>query len=333
MKTVARRLFCFLIAAGAFGLSSPDSAFAKPKEKKPKYVLKLATAFAPGHILVDASQRFKELIEADTKGKIQVQITASAGTEDAVNIQTSEGVWDMQATGGPPLQVFAPQYFFFNGPYVISDYAHFSRVWNGELGEQARELIEENGNMVSLGTVYRGFRHMTSNEPILSATDLIGLKLRLPNVPTWVAVWSELETVPTVVSLGELYGALASGLVDASEGDLSQISSLKLYEVQSHLSLTGHLVGVGWMFINRTAFENLPHGYQCKVQKAMRKATEFATQKMVDSENSLLELLTTNGMEIVTPDAAEIRAKAKPAVDQLFATEWPVTTWDEVLSQ
>jgi TRAP-type transport system periplasmic protein len=162
---------------------------------------------------------------------------------------------------------------------------------------------------------------------------LIGLKLRLPNVPTWVAVWNELETVPTVVSLGELYGALATGLVDASEGDLSQISSLKLYEVQSHLSLTGHLVGVGWMFINRTAFEKLPHGYQCKVQKAMRKATEFATQKMVDSENSLLDLLTTNGMELVTPDAAEIRAKAKPAVDQLFTTEWPVTTWEEVLAQ
>jgi tripartite ATP-independent transporter DctP family solute receptor len=333
MKTVARRLFCSLLALSAFGLSSPDDALAKGKEKNPKYVLKLATAFAPGHILVDASQKFKEIIEADTKGKIEIQITPLAGSEDAVNIQTSEGVWDMQATGGPPLQVFAPQYFFFNGPYVISDYAHFTRVWNGELGEQARDLVEQNGNMVSLGTVYRGFRHMTSNVPIHSTPDLVGLKLRLPNVPTWVAVWNALETVPTVVPLGGLYGALASGQVDASEGDLSQISSLKLYEVQSHLSLTSHLVGVGWMFVNRDAFEALPGGYQKKMRQAMTEATAFATQKMVDSEASLIDLLTANGMELVTPDAAAIRAKAKPAVDQLFSTEWPVTTWDEVLAQ
>jgi TRAP-type C4-dicarboxylate transport system substrate-binding protein len=331
-----RRTLMGVAALGlALGLASPTDAWAKPRPPKPaKYVLKLATAFAPGHILVDASQKFKELIEAETHGRIEIQITTQADTEDNVNLQTSQGIWDMQATGGPPLQTFAPEYFFFNGPYVIIDYAHFQRVWAGHLGEEARDLVETNGNMLSLGTVYRGFRQMTSNVPILGPDELVGLKLRLPNVPTWVSVWTALETVPTIVPLTELYDALAAGTtVQASEGDLSQISSLHLNEVQSQLTLTNHLVGVGWMFVNKTSFAKLPRHYRHQIRCAMHQATEWATQKMTDSESQLLITLADSGMTVGVPDAEAIRAKAKPAVDQLFVTSWPVTTWDEVLAQ
>lgn len=76
-----RALAGFLAGLALCGASCPDTAAAKPKYGKPtKYVLKLGTAFAPGHILVDASQKFKELIEADTRGRIEVQITTAADT-------------------------------------------------------------------------------------------------------------------------------------------------------------------------------------------------------------------------------------------------------------
>jgi hypothetical protein len=38
-------------------------------------------------------------------------------------------------------------------------------------------------------------------------------------------------------------------------------------------------------------------------------------------------------MQVVIPDAESFRAKAKPAVDELFKKEWNVTTWQEVLAQ
>ena len=144
---------------------------------------------------MDTSERFKALVEEESKGNIKVDLRPAAGTEDEINLQTSMGIVDMQATGGPPLQVFAPRYFFFNGPYVIQDYEHFLRVWSGTLGDEARaEVLRGNGNMVALDTVYRGFRQMTSKVPIDGPADLVGLKLRLPVVPTWIKVWSALET-------------------------------------------------------------------------------------------------------------------------------------------
>jgi TRAP-type transport system periplasmic protein len=302
-------------------------------ERDPDVTIRLATTFAPGHILVDTSERFKTLIEEEPDGNIKVDLRPSAGTEDEINLQTSMGVVDMQATGGPPLQVFAPQYFFFNGPYVINDYDHFLRVWNGRLGDQAKDQVREKGNMVALETVYRGFRQMTSKIPISGPPDLVGLKLRLPMVPTWIKVWSALETMPVAIPLPMLYEALRTGMADASEGDLSQISSLKLYEVQSHLSLTSHLVGVGWFFINEDFWQKLSGRQRRKIRQAMAEAATFGTQKMKDSETTLLQTLQQAGMTVVMPDAAAIRAKAKPAVDELFRTDWPVTTWEEVLAQ
>jgi hypothetical protein len=38
-------------------------------------------------------------------------------------------------------------------------------------------------------------------------------------------------------------------------------------------------------------------------------------------------------MQVIIPDAESFRQAAKPAVEELFSKEWPVTTWAEVLAQ
>ena len=119
-------------------------------------------------------------------------------------------------------------------------------------------------------------------------------------------------------------------MAEASEGDLTQISSLRLFEVQSHLALTGHLVGFGLAAANACFLRDVP--WPDKVRRAMRAATDWGSRFMADREATLLTDLAAAGMTVVTPDAAAIEAAAKPAIDQLFATRWNVTTWDEVLS-
>lgn len=313
---------------------APLAAVAAPTDRKPVTV-RVATPFAAGHILADTALRFKELLEADTRGRLVVEVATSVLNEQTINpamapCDPAERVADIMLTGGQPIQDYAPAYFFFNGPYVIQDYAHFGRVWRSHLGDEARALIEERGNLVSMGTVYRGFRQFTSNRPINGPADLAGIKLRLPPVPDWVAVWSALGAVPVQVPLTGIYEALRTGVAEASEGDLTQISSLRLFEVQSHLTLTNHLVGFGLVAANACFIRDVPWPH--KVWRAMRAATEWGSRFMADREATLLTELAQAGMTVVTPDAAAIEAAARPAIDQLFATTWNVTTWDEVLS-
>jgi TRAP-type transport system periplasmic protein len=325
-----RRTLIKVAGAAPLALAVPQ-----PGHPRPPVTVRVATPFAAGHILADTALKFKELLEADTRGRLAVEVATSVLNEQTINpamapCDPAERVADIVLTGGQPIQDYAPAYFFFNGPYVIRDYAHFQRVWRSHLGEEARALVRSGGNLVSLGTVYRGFRQFTANRAITGPADLAGIRLRLPPVPDWVAVWRALGAEPVEVPLTGIYEALRTGVAEASEGDLTQISSLRLFEVQSHLALTGHLVGFGLVAANACFLRDVPWPH--KVRRAMRAATEWGSRFMADREATLLTELAAAGMTVVTPDAAAIEAAAKPAIDQLFATRWSVTTWEEVLA-
>jgi len=298
-----------------------------------KTTIRWASPFKPGHTLVETGNQFKEILEKSSGGRLLVEVQAGVGSEEDINDWCSQGKVEMQATGGRPLEVAAPQYFFFNAPYVMKDFDHFMRVWQGSLGKQARELVEKNGNQKYLGIVYRGLRQTTSKKPLYTPADFYMLKLRLPTVKTWIAVWKEIGTDPVPIPLPELYASLKDGKAQASEGDLPQIASFKLNEVQNYLTLTNHLVQTGGVLINKAFFDGLAKVDQDLVVKAVAQATDWANEGIKKEEKKLLIELQRKGMQVVVPDADSLREKGKPAVEQLFKTEWPVTTWAEVLAQ
>jgi len=295
--------------------------------------IRIGSPFKPGHILVDAAEKFKELLEKGSDGRIAVELQIGVKSEEEIDELCSKGTIEMQSNGNRPLEIYAPQYFFLGAPYVLKDWDHLTRIWQGNLGKKVIEQAEKNGNVRYLGIVYRGLRQTTSKKPIYTPADVYGLKLRLPVVPTWIAVWKEIGAEPVPLTLPELYPGLKSGKADASEGDVSQITSFKLDEVQTHLIMTNHMVQIGGMLIHKPFFDRLSKADQALVTLAARDACDFANAKMKAAEKSYLIQLQRKGMQVVIPDADSFREKARPAVEQLFKTTWPVTTWAEVLSQ
>jgi len=306
---------------------------AAPAAAGDKITIRIGSPFKPGHILVDAAQKFKELAEQRGGGRVSVQIDAGTKSEEEIANLNSAGQIEMQSNGHRSLEVFAPQYFFFNAPYVMKDFEHFMRVWDGNLGQAAREVTEQKGNVKFLGIVYRGLRQTTAKKPIYTPADVYGLKLRLPVVATWIAAWKAMDAVPVPLPLTELYSGLKSGKADASEGDLPQISSFKLDEVQTHLIITNHLVQTGGMLVNKPFFARLSKADQDLIVQAAREACNWANTRMKGGELALLIDLQRKGMQVVIPDAETFRVKAKPAIEDLFRKEWPVTTWAEVLAR
>jgi tripartite ATP-independent transporter DctP family solute receptor len=320
-------LSCFLFACAETGPTVKPAASAGKKT-----TIRIGSPFKPGSILVDAAEKFKERVEKGSGGRIQVQIDAGTKSEEAINKANRSGELEMQSNGTMFLQDYAPPYYFFTGPYVMKNFEHYMRVWNGKLGQAAQAQLEKN-DLKYLGTIYRGLRQMTTKKPVYTPADVYGLKLRLPNVPTWMAVWKAMGTEPVAVPLPELYNSLKTGKAEASEGDLPQIQSFKLYLVQNYLIITNHLVQTGGILINKPFFDKLSKADQDLIVKAGKEAEEWANNKIKTGEAAILVNLQRMGMQVVIPDADSFREKAKPAVDELFKTQWSVTTWAEVLAQ
>lgn len=296
-------------------------------------VIRVGTPFKAGHILVEAGEKFKELLEKESGGRYAVEVQAAAGSEEQINEWCGQGKIEMQAGGHLPLELYAPQYFFFNTPFVMKGFDHLTRVWNGNLGKKARELTEKNGNIKYLGLVYQGLRQTTAGKPIFTPADVYTTRLRLPTVKTWIAVWQAIGASPVAVPLPGLRKALREGSAEASEGDLAQIASFMLDDVQSHLIVTNHLVQTGGMMINKRFFDGLPREDQQMILKASAQACQWANEKVRRGEGRILVDLQRKGMHVIVPDAESFRARAHPAVEGLFKMEWPVATWAEILAE
>jgi TRAP-type C4-dicarboxylate transport system substrate-binding protein len=293
--------------------------------------IRIGSPFKSG-IVVEAAEKFKELVEKGSGGRIEVKIDAGTKAEIDINKMNRNGEIEMQSNGTAFLEYYAPPYYFFTGPYVMKDFDHYMRAWNGKLGQQARAQLEKN-DLKYLGTIYRGLRQTTAKKPLYTPADAYNMKLRLPPIPSWMAVWKAIGADPVGVPLPELYNSLKTGKAEASEGDLPQIQSFKLNEVQSHLIITNHLVQTAGLLIHKPFFDKLSKADQDLIVKAGKEAEEWANNKIKAGEAAILVDLQRKGMQVVIPDADSFRAKAKDAVNELFKTQWSVTTWAEVLAQ
>jgi tripartite ATP-independent transporter DctP family solute receptor len=319
-------LSCFLFACAETGPTVKPTA---PAGKKTS--IRIASPFKGG-IVVEAAEKFKDLVEKGSGGRIEVKVDAGTKSEADIAKMNRAGEIEMQSNGTQFLEFYAPPYYFFTGPYVMKDFDHYMRVWNSKLGQQARAQLEKN-DLKFLATIYRGLRQTTAKKPIYTPADVYHLKLRLPPIPSWMAVWKAIGADPVGVPLPELYNSLKTGKAEASEGDLPQIQSFKLYQVQDHLIITNHLVQTAGILIYKPFFDKLPKADQDLIVKAGKETEEWANNKIKTDEAAILVDLQRKGMQVVIPDANSFRAKARDAVDGLFKTQWSVTTWAEVLAQ
>jgi TRAP-type transport system periplasmic protein len=323
-----RKSWCILsvMTVLCFLLATLGTAVAAEK------TIRIGSPFKSGTIVVDAAEKFKEIVEAGSGGRIEVKIDAGAKAEIEINKMNRAGELEMQANGTNFLELYAPPYYFFTNPYVMKDFNHYMRAWNGRLGSEARAQLEKN-DLKYLATLYRGLRQMTTKKPVYTPVDVYKMKLRLPPIPSWMAIWKVMGADPVGVPLPELYSSLKTGKAEASEGDLPQILGFKLDEVQSHLIITNHLVQTAGILIHKPFFDQLSKADQDLVAKAGREAEEWANSKIKTEEGAILVDLQRKGLQVIIPDADSFRTMAKPAVDELFKTQWSVTTWAEVLAQ
>jgi tripartite ATP-independent transporter DctP family solute receptor len=305
---------------------------APPAEEIQKINISVATAFTEAHIVSDVAKKFKELAEAKSNGNVKVNLflAGAMGNEEDIMKAVTAGAIEGQTGGGIPINAYAPPFYFLDTPFVMKDWNHIMAIWNGELGAKMLASMEAAGNTTLAAPIYRGLRHFTSNKPVVTPEDLKGIKLRLPVLPTWVAVWTEVGASTVPIPLGELYTALATGVADASEGDLTQIHGFKLNEVQSHLSLTGHLVSLGLISFNTKWLNGLNEKTRNLVVESAKEAADWGSGQMKAKEEQVIKDLERLGMTVVQADRAAFLNKGMPAIERLFATQFRVTTLKEV---
>lgn len=346
--TLMVALCLILTACGGGGSTSQAPSSQAPASQAPSsqapasqapaqtYEFSLGTAYDQNAPPALAGAKFCEEVKAATNGAVTINLFTNGAIGTERDEFTAVAADELEFTVGGMLTVdmYCPEYGFLQAPYLYNDMEHMKSVMTSPLGDAMKEkLLENNTNLI--GICWRGTRHTSSNKPIRTPDDVKGLKIRMTEMPSWVAIWGEqgLGGVTVPIVLGELYQSLQTGVVEASEGPYEQLATYKFYEVQKYLINTGHVQEWCGLYASEALLQSLPSDIRDIIEeKAVSCMTDYGSQLCEDKAADFRQELLDGGMEEINVDVSAFRERVLGVYDKFFAETWTASTFEEIQS-
>jgi C4-dicarboxylate-binding protein DctP len=290
-------------------LAAAALAFTLPALAQAPIVIKFSHVVAPDTPKGKGADRFKQLVEERSKGKIKVEVYPNSQLyKDKEELEALQlGSVQMLA---PSLAKFGPlgvkEFEVFDLPFLFKDEASFRAVTDGTVGKDLFAKLEGKGIK---GMAYwdNGFHIMSANKPLHAVADFKGMKMRIQSSKVLDAQMRALGAIPQVMAFSELYQALQSGVVDGTEGVPSNFWTQKIFEVQKHISLSNHGHLAYALIINKKFYDGLPADLRTVIDSSVKDATTYANAIAATENVTALEKIKASGKTtLYTPTAAEI---------------------------
>ena len=267
--------------------------------------IRYAHVGSEGDIQYWYADEFAKRVEKRTEGRVKVQVFPNSQLGGAQ--ETVDGV----RSGAIPLahHEFAsltrlmPDIAAFAAPFVYRDGRHAMAATDPAKSEIMKEMSErlvKQANIRIIGRLYRGARQMTAKMAVYSPADLKDKRFRGVPLQLWTTMIKGMGAVPTPVEVGELPTALMTGMVIGQENPLTMINANKLYEVQSHVMLTGHMQNVLPVFINERSWQAIPEKDRATVAAVAAEIGEETLALGLKAEVDLIDELKKKGMTFIT---------------------------------
>src|SRR5258708_28983658 len=292
-----RKLILAAASVAALAVAGPASAQAP-------IVLKFSHVVAPDTPKGKASEKFKELGEKYTNGKVKIDVYHNSSLyKDKEELEALQlGAVQMLA---PSNSKFGPmgvkEFEVFDLPYILPNKAALRKVTGGPLGKRLLGLLDSKG-MIGLAYWDNGFKEMSANKPLHMPADYKGLKFRIQSSKVLEAQFRALGATPQVMAFSEVYQALQTGVVDGQENTPSNMYTQKMHEVQKYTTLTNHGY-IGYVVVvNKAFWDGLPADVRGQLEKAMLGYTKYANEISVKENADTLEKMKQSGnTDFITP--------------------------------
>jgi TRAP-type transport system periplasmic protein len=283
------------------------------------YTAKMGIGHPPGQSFVVASEKFKEMVEKRSNGRLKVEIFHSSqlGGEREMQEMVALGTLEMSVSG--IVVVYEPLFALLEAPFLYRDREHIKKMQESAVVADLGQALLNKGIRL-VGFYENGFRNITnSKRAINSPADVKGLKIRTPENLAQLETFKALGAVATPMAYSELYNALAQGVVDGQENPLQNIWTGKMYEVQKHLAMTGHIYNSAYILANNKFWTGLPADLRKIADESIREASLFQMDLVANLDKKLIEDLKAKGMQVTTPDQEAFRKATAPAYDAFYA--------------
>lgn len=281
--------------------------------------LKFGTQNPVGHPITLGMEKFKEIVETKSRGRIKVNLFPGAqlGNDQFHVSGVQGGTIEMTVMNSGILASQVKEFAIFDFPFMFENEAIADRIVDGPFGKRMHARLEEKG-MFGLAYWELGFRNMTnSRKPLSKVEDIAGLKLRVIPNPINLDWVRALDANPTPLPFPELYGALENKAVDGQENPIPVIKANKFSEVQKHLALTKHVYNPQSVLISKKFWDDLTADEKKLLGDAAQEAA--VSQRVINRAAVTRDLddLKKAGMQVTEfapAETAKFVEKMKPVI-------------------
>ena len=270
-------------------------------------------------------------IEKRTNGRYHIDVfpASSLGKESDINQGMTLGTVDMIISGLSFAARTMPRFGVGYYPYTFRDGDHLIRWAKSDaFKELADEYRKKTGIQVTAMTYY-GTRHTTSNRPFTDCAGMKGLKMRVPDVPAYLALPKACGANPTPIAFAEVYLALQNGTVDAQENPLTTIEAKKFFEVQKHIILTGHIVDSLATQVAPHVWSKLSDADKKVFTEVTQEAAQKATAEITKREGELADEFRKKGLTVTAVDKKSFQDAIQKSVS-LESMGYSKADWDRI---
>jgi tripartite ATP-independent transporter DctP family solute receptor len=243
-----------------------------------------------------------EEIKKRTNGRYDIQVfpASSLGKETDINQGLTLGTVDMIISGASFAARNFPRIGVSYYPFIFRDAAHQAAFAKSPVFQELAEEYRKKSGIVITAYTYYGARHTTSNRAFSDCAGMKGLKIRVPDVPAYMATPRACGANPTPIAFAEVYLALQNGTVEAQENPLTTIEAEKFYEVQKNIMLTGHIVDALITQIAPHVWNKLSDADKKIFTEVTQEAAARASAQIVKREGELVDEFKKRGINVTT---------------------------------
>ena len=147
-----------------------------------------------------------------------------------------------------------------------------------------------------------------------------GLKIRVPDVPAYMATPKSCGANPTPIAFAEVYLALQNGTVEAQENPLTTIEAKKFYEVQKAIMMTSHIVDGLTTQIAPHVWNKLTDAREEDLHRGHARGRGARDDEIKKREAELVDEFKKKGLQIVHGRPPELHRRG--AEERARSSRW-----------
>jgi TRAP-type transport system periplasmic protein len=325
--------FIFAIVSVGLLMSVPPALAAEYRAM----TIRAATANPEGSLHTTAINKFKEIVEAESGGKIKVQTFygGSMGDEQANVRQLRSQEIHLAVLAVGNLTPFAPKANIYYLPYMFPKIEDAYKLLKDEdFNAKTADTIATQSGARPLSWLIGGYRHLTnSKRPVTKIADLQGLKIRVPPVAIQLESFRSWGVEPHPLAWTETFNALQQGVVDGQENPHAVNRDQKFWEVQKYITQLHYLLWVGPMLVSDAWYQKLDPAARELVNKAVKEAAQYEWKWAAEQDKIALQECLKRGMTLnVLEDEPVWQEKARTLWPRFHEQVGGKAAIDEVLA-